>query len=89
MATFYFNFWTHCCMHECPFEHLEVVSGLLTATTEGNGPLLERGQLLCEVVIVEVHEVREEGVGEEVFATGELQLTSGHLDEVSATNLRW
>ena len=67
------------------FEHLEVVSGLLTATTEG----LERGQLLCEVVIVEVHEVREEGVGEEVFATGELQLTSGHLDEVSATNLRW
>jgi len=60
------------------------VSGLAAVGGKGDGGglVLEGGQLLCEVVVVQGHEVREEGVGEEVFATSELQLTSGHLDEV-------
>jgi hypothetical protein len=67
-----------------PITYLEVVSGLAAVGGEGDGGglVLEGGQLLCEVVVVQGHEVREKGVREEVFATSELQLTSGHLDEV-------
>ena len=66
--------------------YLEVVSSFLAAGSEGHGSLLEGGQLLGEVLIVQVHEVGEEGVGEEVFSSSELKLTSGHLDEVAGNN---